>query len=147
MAKRSSEREEPFANFYFGGFGNNYVDARPVKRYREYDSFPGFEINELSGTSFARSLVEWNLPPVAFENLGRPAMHLSWMRPALFASGLWTDPGRGPLRRDYQNAGAQLDFRVSVLHFYEMTLSVGYAVGFREGRRAGDEWMVSLKVM
>ena len=143
----TDRRDDPVANFYFGGFGNNYVDARPVKRYREYDSFPGFEINELSGTSFARSLVEWNLPPVAFENLGRPAMHLSWMRPALFASGLWTDPGRGSLRRDYQNAGAQLDFRVSVLHFYEMTLSVGYAVGFREGRRAGDEWMVSLKVM
>jgi hypothetical protein len=28
-----------------------------------------------------------------------------------------------------------------------MTLSVGYAVGYRGGARAGDEWMVSLKIM
>ncbi len=30
-----------FANFYFGGFGNNYVDYRDEKRYREFYSFPG----------------------------------------------------------------------------------------------------------
>jgi hypothetical protein len=34
-----------------------------------------------------------------------------------------------------------------VLHWYEMTLSAGYAVGYRGGMRAGDEWMVSLKIM
>src|SRR5262249_29576947 len=36
---------EPFANFYFGGFGNNWVDHKDEKRYREYFSFPGAEIN------------------------------------------------------------------------------------------------------
>ncbi len=35
------ERDEPFANFYFGGFGNNWVDHLTVRRYREYYSFPG----------------------------------------------------------------------------------------------------------
>ena len=29
------DRDEPFANFYFGGFGNNWVDHREEKRYRE----------------------------------------------------------------------------------------------------------------
>ena len=29
------DRSQPFANFYFGGFGNNYVDHAEVKRYRE----------------------------------------------------------------------------------------------------------------
>ena len=29
------DRDLPFANFYFGGFGNNYVDAGNEKRYRE----------------------------------------------------------------------------------------------------------------
>jgi hypothetical protein len=43
--------------------------------------------------------------------------------------------------------GAQADLHFSVLHWYDMTLSVGYAVGFKEGRRSGDEWMVSLKIM
>ena len=143
----TDRRDNPVANFYFGGFGNNYVDIYPVKRYREYDSFPGFEINELSGTSFVRPLLEWNLPPVAFEKVGHPAFHLSWLRPAVFASGLWTDPGRDAFRKDYQNAGGQVDLRFSVLHYYEMTLSIGYAVGFREGKRAGDEFMISLKIM
>jgi hypothetical protein len=143
----SGSRDDPVANFYFGGFGNNYVDSRSVKRYREWDSFPGFGINELSGLSYVRPMVEWNLPPVASERAGTPAFHLSWVRPAVFASVLWTDPDRPAHRKDYANAGLQFDLRFSVLHWYDMTLSAGYAVGFREGRRAGDEWMVSLKIM
>ena len=39
--------DDPFANFFFGGFGNNYVDRKTEKRYREIDSFPGLEINEV----------------------------------------------------------------------------------------------------
>ena len=65
----------------------------------------------------------------------------------MFVSALWTDPDRPAQRKDYANAGLQFDLRFSVLHWYDMTLSAGYAVGFREGRRAGDEWMVSLKIM
>jgi len=33
------------------------------------------------------------------------------------------------------------------MHWFEMTLSAGYAVGYRGSRRAGDEWMLSLKIM
>jgi len=36
-------------------------------------------------------------------------------------------------RTRYGNIGAQLDLRLSVLHWYEMTLSAGYAVGYRAG--------------
>jgi hypothetical protein len=135
------------ANFYFGGFGNNYVDSREVKRYRDWYSFPGFGINEIAGQSFVRPMVEWNITPYVFESAGTPAFHLAWVRPAVFASALWTDVDSSPRRKDYANVGAQADLRFSVLHWYDMTLSVGYAVGFREGKRAGDEWMVSLKIM
>ena len=38
------------------------------------------------------------------------------------------------LRKDYASLGAQVDLRFSVLHWYDMTLSVGYAVGYRGGR-------------
>ena len=41
-----------FANFYFGGFGNNYVDYRNEKRYREFYSFPGLELNEAGRPQF-----------------------------------------------------------------------------------------------
>ena len=87
-------------------------------------------------------MLEANLPPAVFASLGSPVFHLAWLRPALFTSLLYTDE-----KRRYNNAGAQVDLRFSVLHWYEMTLSAGYAVGYRGGSRAGEEWMLSLKIM
>ena len=47
-------RAEPFANFFFGGFGNNYVDYQNEKRYREYYSFPGADLNAIGGGTSGR---------------------------------------------------------------------------------------------
>jgi hypothetical protein len=143
------DRADSAANFYFGAFGNNYVDEGNVKRYREYYSMPGFGINEISAQRFLRQMIEWNLPPAIFERVGKPDFFLQSLRPALFINGLWTDPmnSGSQARRTYSNVGGQVDLRFSVLHWYEMTLSAGYAVGFRGSRRAGDEWMLSLKIL
>jgi len=141
------DRRDPFANFFFGGFGNNYVDSGSIKRYREHYAMPGFGINELSGRTFAKTMAELNLPPRIFESVGTPSFYLAWLRPALFASTLWTDPRDSRLRRDFSSLGAQVDLRFTVLHWYEMTLSAGYAVGYRGSRRAGDEFMISLKIL
>ena len=143
----TGRRDNPVSKFYFGGFGNNYVDRDSIKRYREYSSMPGFEIDEISGLNFVRETVEWNLPPIIFERGGTPAFYLHWLRPAVFASALWTDVSNSESRQNYQSVGGQVDLRFSVLHWYEMTLSAGYAVGFRDARRAGSEWMVSLKIL
>ncbi len=143
----TGDRNNPVANFYFGGFGNNYVDSGDVKRYREYSSMPGFGIDEISGLNYARQMVEWNLPPFVFESIGSPGFYLNWLRPAVFASGLWTDPANSSRRKDYENIGAQMDLRFSVLHWSEMTLSIGYAIGFTGARRSGDELMISLKIL
>jgi hypothetical protein len=40
-------RDNPFANCFFGGLGNNWGDRLTEKRCREYDSFPGLELNEI----------------------------------------------------------------------------------------------------
>jgi hypothetical protein len=40
-----------------------------------------------------------------------------------------------------------MDLHFSVLHWYDMNLSAGYAVGYRGNRRGGDEWMISLKII
>ena len=141
------DRADPFANFFLGAFGNNYVDSRSIKRYREHYAFPGFGLDEISGKSFARTMVEWNAPPVNFESVGTPSFYLTWLRPAVFTSLLWTDPNDAVYRQRYGNVGTQVDLRFSVLHWFEMTLSAGYAVGYRGSKRAGDEWMVSLKIM
>jgi hypothetical protein len=143
----NGKRTSDIANFYFGGFGNNYVDNRSVKRYRNYDAFPGFEINEISALNVLRTTAELNFPPYVFASAGTPSLYAHWLRPSVFVSGLWSDPGNDALRKNYTSAGLQVDVKFSTLHWYEMTLSIGYAVGYREGRRAGDEWMISLKIL
>jgi hypothetical protein len=140
-------RDEPFANFYFGGFRNNWVDWRDEQRYREPSAFPGLEINELGGRSFARAMLEWNLPPIRFRRVGKPGLYLTWARPALFATALVTNPDQPSLRRTVGNVGSQLDFRLGVLSRLEMTLSAGCAVAFESGRPARGEAMASLKLL
>ena len=138
---------DPVASFYFGGFGNNVVDNGTVKRYREFGSMPGFEINAIGGRRVARQMVEWTLPPVLFEAVGTPAFYLSWLRPALFASALWADAGGSAPRRRAASLGTQVDLRFSTLHWYEMMLSFGYARGVERSRPGRNEWMVSLKLL
>jgi hypothetical protein len=143
----NGDHNSTVANFYFGGFGNNYVDDKSVRRYREYPSFPGFAIDEISALSFVREMVEWNLPPYVLESAGMPGFYLTWLRPSVFAAGLWGDPGNAALRRNYASAGGQVDLSFTILHRQDMTLSFGYAVGFQGRERAGGEWMISLKIM
>jgi hypothetical protein len=138
---------EPFANFYFGGFGNNYVDHRSEQRYREYYALPGMELNEVGGRNFAKSGVEWNLPPVHFARAGTPGFYLTWMRPALFASGLVTNIDSAGIRRKIGDIGGQLDFRLNMLSTLDLTLSIGGAVAFEQDAAPRREGMISLKVL
>lgn len=143
----SGAATNPYANFFFGGFGNNWVDNRDVKRYRDHFSFPGFDIDALNGRSYARSILEWNLPPVRFSDIGTPANYLSWARPALFAGVLVTDPGDSARSQTLRDLGFQVDFQFNVMHDQEMTLSIGGAKGFGDGNVGRNEWMLSLKVL
>jgi len=142
------EPDDEFANFFFGGFGNNYVDRADIKRYRLPHAMPGFELNELGGRNFYRSTVEWNLPPIRFRRAGGPRFYLSWARPALFATTLTTNSDDSLLRRSINSIGAQIDFRFTVLSRLDMTLSMGYAVGSGDDVIGSpDEFMVSLKIL
>jgi len=141
------QRDNEFANFYFGGFGNNYIDRGTVKRYREEYSLPGFELNEVAGRSFYRTMLEWNLPPIRFRRLGTPGFYVSSARPAFFATNLITNPDNASFRRNVSDVGAQIDFRFTILSGLDMTLSLGYAVGSGEGANSPDEFMISLKVL
>ena len=137
---------DPIGNFYFGGFGNNYVDKREEKRYRNYDSFPGFEIDEIRGTDFIKSTLEWNLPPIRFREAGSPSFFLKHMRPAVFFGGLRTDIGE-LTERTITTLGAQLDLEFTLAHRLPMTFSVGYGAGYEHGDRLDDEWLISLKIL
>ena len=143
----SGKSGDPVASFYFGGFGNNYVDNGTVKRYREFGAMPGFELDDVAGRRFVKKTLEWTLPPMIFESVGTPDFHLTWARPALFTSALWADARGSTGQRKVANLGGQVDFRFSTLHWYEMMLSLGYARGFERSRPARNEWMLSLKVL
>lgn len=138
--------DNSFANFYFGAFGNNWVDHGGVQRYREFYSFPGIDINAAGGTNFARMLVEWTLPPVRFESLGIPALYANWAHLKFFGSGLTTNFDNRNIRSDLYNVGAQLDIKLVNFTALPYTFSIGYAQAFEEKQQATDEFMISLKI-
>jgi len=140
------DKLNPLASFYFGSFRNNYVDERPEKRYREEESFPGFEIDEITARRFARLTGEINLPPIRFEELGTPAFYLSHLRPAVFAGGMATQDPEGD-GHHYFDAGAQLDLNFNVAMRLPMVFSVGVAGGWADGEYRKTEWLASLKIM
>ena len=141
------KRRESLANWYFGAFGNNYVDDREVRRYREPYSFPGFEIDEISGQDFFKSVLELNLPPLRFEEMGTPSFYVQDLRTSLFAGVLLTDPGTSRLEETYNSLGVQFDLAFTIVHRLPMTLSFGYAQGYIDGSKWDEEWMISLKIL
>lgn len=142
-----SNRSEPLANFYFGGFGNNWVDHQSVRRYRSYYAFPGIELNEFGGINFAKAMLEWNLPPLRFRHLGTPSFFASWLRVSMFGGSLVTNFDRDNERESVFNLGSQMDMRVTMLSHLKITFSVAYAAAFRENRRPSDEFMFSVKLL
>jgi hypothetical protein len=143
-----SPRREPLGNFYFGGFGNNWIDYQPSKRYRTAQSFPGANLNEVGGTNFGKLMLEWSLPPLRFKRAGVMNLYANWAQLNLFTSGLVTNMDDDNFKQRYYNIGGQLDFRLSVISILESTFSIGYASAWNDitGKR-GDEIMISLRLM
>jgi hypothetical protein len=156
------EPTNALGTYYLGGFGNNYIDNGEVHRYRDYDSFPGFQIDGIAPRVFAKSLLEWTLPPVRFAEVGKPSLFLSFVRAEIFAGALADVPASGP-ERNLATVGAQVDFNFTIALRLPMTFSVGYARGFDldsgagadaqapaplgVGLRPGGEFMASLKIL
>jgi hypothetical protein len=138
---------QPFARFFFGGFANNWVDYRAAKQFRNAESFPGLEINEVGGATYGRAQLEWMLPPLRFRRLGIPSAYLRWAGLSFFATGLLTDFHDGALSRGVQSLGTQLDVRLITLSHLESTMSVGFATAQGQGIPRRNSVMVSLKLM
>lgn len=141
------ERDNPFANYYFGGFGNNWVDHRSSQRYRAYYAFPGVELNEIGGKNYARTMLDLSLPPLRFRRLGAGSFYVTWAKLALFATGAVTNLDREDLRRYYGNLGAQIDFRITFLSYLRTTVSAGYALAYERDHKNTNEFMFSVKIL
>lgn len=143
----NGEVADPFANFYFGGFGNNWVDHASANRYRSVDSYPGLEINEAGGRNFGKAMLEWTLPPLRFHRLGVPGLYCTWARLACFGSALATNLDDGDFREEVYDAGAQLNLKLVLFSSLESTISVGWAQAMAAGRSPSEEFMASLKIL
>ncbi|MDH3215888.1 MAG: hypothetical protein OEN01_06290 [Candidatus Krumholzibacteria bacterium] len=143
---RRTDPPEPLNNFYFGGFGNNWVDHGSVKRYREHHTFPGVGLNQVSGANYGKLMIEWVLPPVRFRNVGAPWLYANWVHLSLFGSGIITNFDNRSSRQALVNVGAQLDFKIVSFFSLPYTLSVGYARAFEDDRRYTDEYILSLAI-
>jgi hypothetical protein len=139
--------DDPLANFYFGAFGNNWVDHGEVRMFRDVYSFPGVEIDELGGTTFGKAMLEWRLPPIRFKRFGAPNFYLTWASATLFGGAITTNFDDDAVRETVQNVGGQIDFKVVMFTNLSMTLSFGYAYAWGGERPSGTEFMASLKIM
>ncbi|MCK4409666.1 MAG: hypothetical protein KAW67_06245, partial [Candidatus Eisenbacteria sp.] len=137
---------ESFANFYFGGFGNNWVDNGSVNRYRRHYSFPGMELNSVAGTTYAKGTVEWTVPPVRFKRLGFPALYANLAHLSLFSSGIVTNLNEVDESR-LVTIGAQLNVKLVIFSSLASTLSLGHAVALEEGWAPERELMISLNIL
>jgi hypothetical protein len=141
----SGNASDPFANFYFGAFGNNWIDKGDFSRYREYYSFPGAKIDQIGAKSFAKSQAEWDLTPLHFRNLGTTKVYSNWARLALFTGALGANP-LGNQRTGHVDGGAQIDFRLVWFSQVKSTFSSGFAAARDDAGHTGTELMFSLKI-
>jgi hypothetical protein len=143
----AGRRVDALANFYFGGFGNNWVDHRAIRQFRETGSFAGIDINATGGANYARVQAEWTTPPLRFRRAGIPSFYFRWAALSLFTTGLVTDFDDATLRRELVNVGAQLDVRTITLSHLESTFSLGFATAWWQGLTPSSAWMFSFKIM
>jgi hypothetical protein len=140
-------RNDPFASFYFGGFGNNWVDHRGIRQFRETESFPGIDINQVGGSNYGRVQVEWTTPPFRFRRVGIPSAYLRWADLSVFTTGLVTDVDQPSLRRELVSVGAQANLRLVTLSHLDSTFSFGFASAWGKGLAPSSAAMFSFKIM
>jgi hypothetical protein len=148
MGQSFGQSDKSNSYFYFGGFGNNYLDYRSAQQYREMMSFPGREINAISAMNYGKLSMDLNLKPIRFKKAGFKGLYSTYARLSLFGMGLFTNIGydKPDLQQlNYYSAGAQLDFEIVLFSLLKSTLSLGYsrAYGVTE---AADQFMISLKL-
>jgi hypothetical protein len=141
------DRDNTHANFYFGGFGNNYIDYQDYKRYRKFYSFPGVEINAIGGNNYGKAMLEWTLPPLRFKRYGFTSYYLRWAQLAIFTSNIVANIDDEQSRRHLVNIGGQLDFRLVMFSRLKSTFSIGYAVALEKDQKASTDFMISFKIL
>jgi len=145
LGQSFGDKEKTNSYFYFGGFGNNWIDYRNPQQYREMQSFPGVDIDRFSALNYAKLTTEIDLPPIRFRKFGLLGFYSTYARFSVFGMGLFTNIENSLPNMNYYSAGAQLDFELVLFSLIKSTLSFGYARAFGPMLPAG-QYMISLKL-
>lgn len=149
----AGEADNPFANYFFGGFRNNYVDDQEAKQYQRAIAFPGLEIDEIRGNNFAKVQAELILPPLRLRHIGGSFLFLKWIRLSVFSTAIITNLHRDEMVDDVFlqersiNGGAQLDMQIMLFSYLRSMISIGGAVARKRDGSRREEFMVSLKIL
>ena len=113
----SGDVEDPLANAYFGGFGNNYVDNGEAQRYREIAQHAGIR-DRRAERQFLRQRHARVEPAAdrASKRSGSPGFYGSWIASGPLRHGARdrTRTRRGTRSKRY-NVGVQFDLQLQVL--------------------------------
>ena len=145
------DEETIFGNTYLGGFRNNRVDYRSVFQYRTSLAMPGADIDAICAHSYTKATAELNLRPLRLNDFGALFAYPTWIQCSFFGTGLsaWNP---GLKHQMYYSTGVQLTTELVFLNYLRTTLSLGYGhlfapEGYLGGRRHGNEFMISLKLL
>ena len=132
--------------FYFGGFGNNWVDYRPAQQYREFQSFPGMEIDAIPALNYGKLATDINFKPIRFRKFGALGFYSTYLRFTAFGQGLFTNFFSDQIRGNWYNTGVQADLELVLFSLLKSTLSVGWSRAYSHGMAPSDQFMISLKL-
>jgi hypothetical protein len=139
---RQTQRDVAIGYFYFGGFGNRYVEPAQVKQYRKVFRFPGLSIYSLPTDRFGKVMIEHNLPPLRFGNAYLGQHYLSYIDFSWYSQGLVIN---SPYDKNWVDLGAQLNFHFKHLYNFDTAISFGAARAW-SGNSRTDEFFISLKL-
>lgn len=140
---RYTKEELAIGRFYFGGFGNRRLEDGGAKQFRKVFRFPGIPIYSLSARGFAKAMVEQNLPPLRFDNLGLGSHLLTHVDASWYAQGLVLDSDLSPTAL---SVGGQVNLVFKNWFNLESTLSAGIARAWIQGDPSWA-WVVSFKLL
>jgi hypothetical protein len=129
--------------FYFGGFGNRYIDNEPQFKYREIESLAGLSYRKYIAKNFIKFGLENLFPPLDI-GIAIGDQYLSKMSLSVFSQFLYAQNEKES--ENYMNTGMQINFHMNNFYVLESTLSLGYAHAWDESDNEFDEFFISLKL-
>lgn len=140
---RHTRPDLSIGRYYFGGFGNRFLESARERQYRSMFRLPGIPIYSLDGDRFIKGMVEHDLPPIRPGKLFLGEHYLNHISLAWYAQGLWL---RSPQADVWGDVGGQIDLVFKHWFNLESTLSLGVAQAW-SAQGNSHEWFISFKLL